>query len=239
MECKKNKQADLRRKSVIFFQVGLILILFAALLAIEWKSYGNETVLTSTVEVDEFVEEEIPVTEMKEATPPPPPQDIVEDVETAEDDEDVVETVIKSTETDPGEIIDVKDIVEVEPEEKIEDYSFINVEEVPVFPGCEGLDTNDERKECLSRKINDFVNRKFDTTLGSELGLNGIHRIYVQFKIEADGTVSIVGARGPHPKLEAEAIRVAGSLPEMQPGRQGGQAVGVLYSLPITFRVQN
>ena len=65
--------------------------------------------------MDEFVEEEIPVTVMKEATPPPPPQDLVEDVEIAEDDEDVVENVIESTETDPGEIIDVKDIVEVEP----------------------------------------------------------------------------------------------------------------------------
>ena len=239
MECKKNKQADLRRKSVLFFQVGLILILFLALFAIEWKTYGNKSEVSSTVYLDEFEEEEIPVTVMKESTPPPPPQDIVEDVKIAKDDEDVVETVIKSTETDPGEIIDVDDIVEVKPEEKIDDYSFISVEEVPIFPGCEGLETNDERKECMSRKVNDFVNKKFDTTLGSKLGLSGIHRIYVQFKIEPDGSVSIIGARGPHPKLEAEAIRVAGSLPEMQPGRQGGKAVGVLYFLPITFSIQN
>ncbi|GHA24327.1 hypothetical protein GCM10007103_01960 [Salinimicrobium marinum] len=239
MECKKNKQADLRRKSILFFQVGLILILFLALLAIEWKTYGNESVVSSKVHLDEFTEEEVPVTIMKEVTPPPPPRDIIEDVNVADDDEDVVETAINSTEADPGEIIEIEDIVEEEPEEKIEDYSFISVEEVPVFPGCEDFDTNDERKECMSRKINDFVNRKFDTTLGGELGLSGIHRIYVQFKIEPDGSVSIVGARGPHPKLEAEAIRVAGSLPEMQPGRQGGKAVGVLYSLPITFRVQN
>ena len=239
MEYKKNKQVDLSKKSTLFFQLALILVLFLTWQAIEWKTYGSATTDSEVLAMDDFEEQDVPVTILKESTPPPPPQDIVKKPDIIEDDEDVVESVIKSTETQPDEIVDVKDIIEVEKEEEIKDYSFTMVEEAPVYPGCENLATNEDRRECMSRKVNELVNRRFDTNIGSELGLSGIHRIYVQFKIEPDGSITVIGARGPHPRLEEEAIRVAKSLPEMQPGRQGGKAVGVLYSLPIIFKVQN
>lgn len=239
MEYKKHKKVDLSKKSILFFQIGLILILLLTWQAIEWKTYSHETADSSVIHMDDFEEEDVPITVVQEATPPPPPQDIVKDVEIVDDERDVVETVIKPTETDPGEIVEVEDVKEVKEVEEIDDLPFFAVEEVPIYPGCESLTKNEERKDCMSRKITEFVNRKFDTTLGSELGLSGINKIYVQFKIEPDGSVTVIGARGPHPKLEEEAIRVAKSLPEMQPGRQSGKAVGVLYSLPITFRVQD
>ncbi|HBO29337.1 MAG TPA: energy transducer TonB, partial [Leeuwenhoekiella sp.] len=47
------------------------------------------------------------------------------------------------------------------------------------------------------------------------------------------------GSRGPHPRLEQEAARVIKLLPQMTPGMQRGKAVGVLYSLPIVFQVQD
>lgn len=117
------------------------------------------------------------------------------------------------------------------------DVPFAVIEDVPVYPGCEAFATNDERKECMSQKITEFVNQNFNTSLGKELGLTGINRIYVQFRINPDGTNEILGTRAPHPGLEEEAIRVINSLPEMEPGKQKGEAVGVLYTLPITFKV--
>jgi protein TonB len=39
--------------------------------------------------------------------------------------------------------------------------------------------------------------------------------------------------------LEQEAKEVIGKLPKMTPGKQRGKAVGVLYSLPILFQVDN
>jgi protein TonB len=39
--------------------------------------------------------------------------------------------------------------------------------------------------------------------------------------------------------LEKEAIKVVSSLPKMIPGKQRGKAVGVLYSLPILFQVED
>ena len=91
----------------------------------------------------------------------------------------------------------------------------------------------------MSEKISKFVNKKFDTELAGELGLSGRQRIAVQFKIDRNGNVVNVRARAPHPRLEQEAIKVVQALPKMTPGKQRGKAVGVLYSLPILFAVQD
>ena len=63
--------------------------------------------------------------------------------------------------------------------------------------------------------------------------------IYVRFKIDQKGNIVDIGSRGPHPRLESEAERVIKLLPQMTPGKQRGKAVGVLYSLPIVFQVQD
>ncbi len=132
----------------------------------------------------------------------------------------------------------VGDVCE-ENDEGIGDVPFAVIEEVPIYPGCEIFNSNDQRKNCMSEKINAFFAENFNTALGSELGLSGINRIYVQFRIEATGSITVLGTRGPHPRLEEEAMRVVSLLPNMVPGRQRGQPVGVLYSLPIVFRVQD
>ncbi|WP_265162443.1 M56 family metallopeptidase [Salinimicrobium tongyeongense] len=117
------------------------------------------------------------------------------------------------------------------------DVPFAVIEEVPAYPGCEQFSTNEERKECMSNKITEFINKNFNTSLGKELGLTGLNRIYVQFRIAKDGNVEVLGARAPHPALEEEARRVVNLLPKMTPGKQRGEEVGVLYSLPISFMV--
>lgn len=119
---------------------------------------------------------------------------------------------------------------------QITDVPFAIIEEVPVYPGCEGL-TNEARKECMQKKITGYVAENFDSGLGKELGLKGVNRIYVQFRINKEGGIDVLGVRGPHPELEAEARRVIEGLPEMTPGKQDGKAVGVLYSLPIHLKV--
>jgi BlaR1 peptidase M56/Gram-negative bacterial TonB protein C-terminal len=111
------------------------------------------------------------------------------------------------------------------------------IDEVPVFPGCETLTTNTERRKCMAEKITKFVQQNFNTDLAGDLGLTGRQRINVVFKIDADGNVIGIRSRAPHPKLEEEAKRVIGLLPKMSPGKQNGEAVIVPYSLPIIFQV--
>ncbi len=117
---------------------------------------------------------------------------------------------------------------------------FSVIENVPVFPGCESLTTNRERKDCMSEKIREFVARKFNTELASNLGLFGRQRINVVFKISDEGIITTddIRARAPHIDLETEAIRVINTLPKMIPGENNGKKVAVPYSLPIIFQVR-
>ncbi|MGW1455027.1 M56 family metallopeptidase [Salegentibacter agarivorans] len=114
---------------------------------------------------------------------------------------------------------------------------FAVIEEVPVFEGCEDLSSNEERKECMSRQITRFVNMNFNTNLGEELNLKGVNRVITQFRIDETGEVVDVKARASHPALQEEAIRVISGLPQMQPGKQDGKDISVMYSLPIVFQV--
>ena len=125
----------------------------------------------------------------------------------------------------------------LEPETLI-DVPFEIVEKVPIFPGCESLSSNDERKTCMSDKVAVFVNRNFDVQIAKPLGLTGVkNRVFVAFRVNKNGQIDNVKARAPHPQLKEEAMRVINSLPQMKPGEHKGEPVGVLYSLPITFQV--
>ena len=119
------------------------------------------------------------------------------------------------------------------------DVDFINVEVVPIYPGCENKKTNDDKRKCMSEKITKLVQRQFDTDLASELGLSGKQVIQTQFKIDKTGHVTDIKTRATHPRLEKEAQRVIDKIPEMTPGKQRDKNVGVIYSLPIAFQVQN
>ncbi|MEP2937423.1 MAG: energy transducer TonB [Gilvibacter sp.] len=240
MEPKKNPKADVGRKSTLYFQIGMIVMLLLAWQAIEYKSYDRSNIDIGQLDMDDEFEEEVPVTEiLNQPPPPPPPPPAPEVIDVVEDEEEVEETVIESTETDQNEeIVEIEEIEEVE-EEVIADVPFAVIENVPIYPGCEGESGNNAKKKCMSDKIAKFVNKKFDTELASELGLSGRQRIAVQFKIDRNGNVVNVRARAPHPRLEQEAVEVVKSLPKMTPGKQRGKAVGVLYSLPILFQVQD
>lgn len=244
MEPKKNPKKDMRKNSVLYFQVGLILMLLIVWRAIEWKTYEKEEIEQQVVQFDQLDEEE-EVMVMPPNTPPPPPPpppapepDVIEVVE---DDVEIEEQVIESTEVteEVPEVVEVDEVAEAPEEEPIADVPFTAIEDVPIFPGCEKFKSNDQRKQCMSDKIKDFVNSKFNTDLGAELGLSGINRVYVRFKIDNKGNIVDVQARAPHPRLQREAERVVKMLPSMTPGKQRGKAVGVLYSLPIVFQVQD
>ena len=239
MEPKKNPKSDLNRRSMIFFQLGMILMLFITWRAIENKTYEKAEINQDMLNLGDDLEEDIPITNMNiPPPPPPPPPPAPEVIEVIEDEADIEETIIESAEVNQEEEIMEIDEIE-EAEEEIADVPFAVIENVPVYPGCEKKRSNAEKKKCMSEKVQKFVQKKFNTELAGDLGLEGRQRIAVQFKIDKNGDVVNVRARAPHPKLEQEAVKVVKALPKMVPGRQRGTAVGVLYSLPILFQVEN
>ncbi|MDA0317601.1 MAG: energy transducer TonB [Bacteroidetes bacterium] len=239
MESKKNPKADVSRNGSIYFAVGLALMLFLTYSTLNYKTYDKSDIDIGKLNLDEELDEEIPIIEQVIPPPPPPPPPAAPEViEVVEDEEEIEETVIESTETDQEEeIVEVEDI---EVEEVVEDVEvpFAVIENVPEYPGCE-RGTNAEKRKCMSDKIAKFVQRKFNTDLAGDLGLTGRQRISVIFKIDKNGNVTGVRSRAPHPRLEKEAARVINMLPKMKPGRQRGKPVIVPYSLPITFQVQD
>lgn len=120
--------------------------------------------------------------------------------------------------------------------EETTDVPYSVIEQVPTYPGCSG--DNETMKNCMSAKIAEFINSNFNTGIADNLKLSGRQRIAVQFKIDKTGNIVDVRARAKNPELEAEAVRVVKMLPQMKPGEQRGEKVGVLYSLPIVFDVK-
>ena len=152
-----------------------------------------------------------------------------------EDEEEVEETVIESTETDQEEIVEVEDI-EVEDDFEDVDVPFAVIEDVPIFPGCEKV-AKSQRRACFQEKMNKHIRKNFRyPEIAQEMGIQG--RVYVQFVIAKDGSITSIRMRGPDKNLEKEAKRIISRLPKMTPGKQRGRAVRVPFSIPITFRLQ-
>ncbi len=119
---------------------------------------------------------------------------------------------------------------------KYVDIPFGVIDQAPIFPGCENLSA-DEQKKCMAMNISKHVNTNFNTKLADSLKLKGKQRINVMFKINNEGDVVDVRSRAPHPDLEAEAKRVIKTLPKFTPGEHKGKKVNVPYSLPIIFAI--
>ena len=69
-------------------------------------------------------------------------------------------------------------------------------------------------------------------------GMDGM--VLIQFVVEKDGSLSNfkVSRSSKLPSLDAEALRVAKTLPKFTPGRnEKGQTVRVKYSIPVRFKL--
>ena len=234
MQPKKNPKADLSKDRNLYFVIGLTLVLGVTWGAIEYKTYEKVFDLAA-LDMLEDDDEDIPITEqLKTPPPPPPPPPAPEVIEVVEDEEEVEETVIESTETDQDEII----IEEIEVEEEFDDIDvpFAVIEDVPIFPGCESV-AKSQRRACFQEQMNKHIRRNFRyPEIAQEMGIQG--RVYVNFIIAKDGSITNIRMRGPDKNLENEAQRIISRLPQMTPGKQRGRAVRVPFSIPITFRLQ-
>ena len=115
-----------------------------------------------------------------------------------------------------------------------EDVSFVSIDEVPTFPGCDESD-----RKCFNQKMQRHFANNFDTKLPNQLKLSsGKKRMIVLFKIDKEGNVKDIRVRAPHEKLIEEAEKIILKLPKMKPGKHQGKVVGVKYTLPIRIDVE-
>jgi protein TonB len=115
---------------------------------------------------------------------------VLDNIKKQEDDvKDLVEDLTSDSEPDDTKMVEPGSVTEVEEPVEPETVPFVAIETVPLFPGCEGLSDNDERRDCMSANISKFVSKKFRAERGEGLGLEGVNRIYVNFKIDKFGKV--------------------------------------------------
>lgn len=242
MEAKKNPKLEIGRNSSIYFAIGLNVMLFLSWQALEYKTFEKDNVTIDLVEMESEFEEEIPIVNANTPPPPPPPPAAVqESIEIVEDTEEIEETVIESTEIGQDDAIEerIVDVAEVEVEEIDEDVqvAFAIIEDVPVFPGCEGL-SKQATKDCFQKKVQAHVASNFNyPQTALDLGIQG--RVSVVFVIDKNGHITGIRSRGPDRILQNEAERIIGKLPQMKPGKQRGKPVKVAYAVPIFFKYQD
>ena len=111
------------------------------------------------------------------------------------------------------------------PVEEAKEETLTVVDVMPQYPGGD-------------RELLKFIAQSIKyPTDAQEAGVQG--RVICSFVVDKKGNIvepKII--QGIDPSLDAEALRVIGMMPRWTPGRQDGKAVRVLYTVPITFRLQ-
>ena len=237
MEPKKNPQLDLRRNSLLYFFVGMTLVLLMAYLALEWKTYyQDDSWDVGVLQTDEDLIENATIVKIKLPDPPKPKIQTPPKIEIKDDDDHIVETVIESDDIDQDtEIADIEDVV-VAKDDIPEEIPFILIENAPVFPGCENEKDEKTKRACFQEQMLKHIRKNFRyPEIAQEMGLEG--RVSVIFTVQTDGSIGNIRLRGPHESLEKEAARIISKLPKLTPGKQRGTAVKVPYSIPITIKL--
>mgnify|MGYP000324671935 CR=1 FL=1 len=230
MEIKKSPKADLEGKKGVFFEIGLTLALAVLLFAFEWKSSTEQVTPFQTPAEEQIEDEIIPITQQMLKPPPPPPPapkltdliEIVED-ELSIDEELEIDDVEADVENKSNYNFDYDGDSWGEEESDGEADIFQVVEDMPQFPGG-------SVQKWIAKNV------KYPM-IAQENNIQG--KVFVQFVIEKDGSVSDVKvARSVDPSLDKEAIRVVKAMPKWKPGKQRGKPVRVSYTVPINFQLQ-
>lgn len=220
MKAKKTKRANLENKRTIIFQSGLVIALSLILVAFEWDSELNRSNLADLPDFkieDDFV----PITRPEKPKPKPQEQRTIEVLNIVDDIIDIDEEVeIEDSEADEFMAVAIRYVED--DEEELSAVPFYKVEEKPTFIGGD--------KALLSFLATETI---YPPT-AKEAGIQG--KVYVQFVINEKGQiVDVQLARGVHPLLDKEALRVVKSMPRWEPGVQGGKKVAVNFHVPINF----
>jgi len=236
--------ANLQKNSTLFFQIGLIGCLLLVYGLFEMEFVKTETFIIPTENVTEEniviipakikIFEEMAIKTKAKRKPTVLTKPIIKNTE-----DPIKETpnIFNEPLNTDNPSYEPKDIIVIPPPE--DDFNIMGVEKAPIYPGCESASNNDERRKCMSEKISKLIRKKFKTDLAALLGLSGKQKIDVRFKIDRTGNIVDIKTRAPHNRLGEEAERVINKIPEMIPGKQSNRNVGVIYTLPIIFKVQD
>jgi len=117
-------------------------------------------------------------------------------------------------------------------------YDFQTVDEKPEVIGVDQNLSEQEKYMVFQRFIMKHVKDSFHYP--EQAKKDSIHgRVVAGFVFDKNGKVKDVKIlRGIDKELDAEAVRIINSIPQVQPAYQDGKAVAVTFMLPITFSIK-
>ncbi|MCG6188657.1 energy transducer TonB [Maribellus maritimus] len=226
MKSKKSDEANLENKKGMLFLFSLVISLSIVLFAFEWKTKPKPVVIPdmpASTAIEEIYRP--PVT--KEKIELQKPKIEIQEVDIIGNDEKITEPFQFSTSEIEEPLLDFTQYLNKLPENNEEEEAtvFLSPEQMPEFPGGEPA-----LRKYLAGSVRYPV-------IAQENGIQG--KVYVTFVINEKGGIENVALiRGIDPPLDEEALRVVRSLPVWKPGKQGGRAVKVRYTVPIVFELR-
>ena len=231
---------ELRSQKSTNILIGLVLAFASLFVAFEFTQREVKAVEDNDKIYDFKMEEDmIPITQQQEMVAPPPAAapTVMEFINEVEDDTELPEEEVETTEEvnqaitavvgtgAPSAVVPtgpVGPVVEVDDDERIYEV----VEENAQFPGGD---------EACMKWLAEHL--KYPS-ICQEQGVQG--RVFVSFVVNKDGSiVDVVIKRSPDPNLSKEAERVVKSMPKWKPARQGNRTVRSRFNLPVMFRLNN
>ena len=104
-------------------------------------------------------------------------------------------------------------------------------ESAPVWPGCEN---SGDKDNCFNKMLMKHVKENFKYQK-DENGKWIQGKVVIKMEVNEDGKTVVTAVEGKNPKLNAEAKRMIEAAPTMKPGRKGGKATAIKYTIPLTF----
>ena len=231
---------ELRSQKSTNILIGLVLAFASLFVAFEFTQREVKAVEDNDKIYDFKMEEDmIPITQQQEMVAPPPAAapTVMEFINEVEDDTELPEEEVETTEEvnqaitavvgtgAPSAVVPtgpVGPVVEVDDDERIYEV----VEENAQFPGGD---------EACMKWLAEHL--KYPS-ICQEQGVQG--RVFVSFVVNKDGPiVDVEIKRSPDPNLSKEAERVVKSMPKWKPARQGNRTVRSRFNLPVMFRLNN
>ncbi len=238
MEVKKTVNEELHSQKSTNMLIGYVLALAVMFVAFEYTQREVKVVDNEKIFDFKMEEDMIPITQQQEEVVAPPPAaapQVMEIINEVEDDTELPEEEIETTEEvnqaitttvgtgAPSSMVatgPVGPVVEADDDDRIFDI----VEENAQFPGGD---------EACFKWLSENIRYP---AICQEQGVQG--RVTVQFVVNRDGSiVDVKVVRSPDDNLSKEAERVVKMMPKWKPARQGNKTVRSRFVLPVLFRL--
>ena len=236
MDANKTLNEELQSQKSTNMLIGYVLSLALMFVAFEYTQREVKVVEEGKIYDFKMEEDMIPITHQEEMMAPPPAAapTVMEVINEVEDDTELPEEEIQTTEEVNQAITTVEGtgaptaVVSGPSGHVVENYDderiFETVEENAQFPGGD---------EACMKWLQEHI--KYPQ-ICIEQSVQG--RVQVSFVVNRDGSiVDVKVLRSPDPNLSKEAERVVKMMPKWKPAKQNNKTVRSRFNLPVNFRL--